>query len=146
MIKTLFRTGMTAALAFHFVPPGLESSFGFAAVELAAQEVQTAMAPVARPRVAVGTVTGRVSNTATGAPLSGAQVVVVGTQLGTLTGPDGRYSISGVPNGAQQIRVSMLGFGADTRPGVQWRPVAGQTSTAGARESACEPVVGESAQ
>src|SRR5690606_30535045 len=37
----------------------------------------------------VGTVAGRVTDAGTGGPLAGAQIQVVGTELGTLTGPDG---------------------------------------------------------
>jgi hypothetical protein len=96
-----------------------------------------AATPVSSPRapgglayvddVRGGVVTGRVSDASTGAPLSGAQVTIVGTQLGSLTAADGRYSITGVPDGAREVRAAMIGYGA----GSQRVTVAnGQTATA----------------
>lgn len=49
---------------------------------------------------ATGTITGRVSEVATSTPLASASIRVVGTQIGGLTGPDGRYTIRGVKSGA----------------------------------------------
>jgi TonB-linked SusC/RagA family outer membrane protein len=57
-----------------------------------------------------GTISGRVTDAATQAPISGAAVNVVGTTLTAMTGQDGRFSIEGVPDGARQIRVSMVGY------------------------------------
>ena len=61
-----------------------------------------------------GTVVGTVTDTA-GQPLSGVQVVAVGTQRGALSGADGRYTISGIPAGERQIRASSLGYRAETQ-------------------------------
>ncbi|HET9986810.1 MAG TPA: SusC/RagA family TonB-linked outer membrane protein [Longimicrobiales bacterium] len=44
-------------------------------------------------------------------PLAGVQVSVQGTQLGTLSAPDGRYTISDVPVGRQVVQAVMLGYG-----------------------------------
>lgn len=63
---------------------------------------------------AQGTVVGTITDTA-GQPLSGVQVVAVGTQRGALTGADGRYTIAGVPAGERQIRATSLGYRAETR-------------------------------
>lgn len=59
----------------------------------------------------VGNVTGQVLDVTTGEPLVGAQVVVVGTNIGGLTNENGRYLITRVPVGERQIRAIMLGFG-----------------------------------
>ncbi len=63
----------------------------------------------------VGTVNGTVTRRSNREPVAGAQVSVVGTNLGALTGNQGRFSISGVPAGSQEIRVDFIGFGQVTR-------------------------------
>lgn len=50
-----------------------------------------------------------------GGPLAGVQVVVCGTEIGTLTGEDGRYRIAGVPAGKQELLVQLIGYGSSTR-------------------------------
>lgn len=59
-----------------------------------------------------GVVTGQVVDDATGSPLAAASVVVAGTTLGTISGPDGRFSISNVPLGGHRVRASRLGYSA----------------------------------
>lgn len=61
-----------------------------------------------------GTVTGQVKEAATDRAISSAQVVVVGTNLGTLTNADGRYSIRGVPARSITLRVLRLGYSEET--------------------------------
>jgi len=83
----------------------------------------------ASPAMAQGTgqVAGQVTNASTGEPLDGAQVVVMGTQIGGLTDADGRFSLRGVPAGEQRVSVRLIGFGRRQRTiTVQ----AGQTTTA----------------
>ena len=58
-----------------------------------------------------GRVTVRVTDAASQQPVSQAQVQVVGTTLGGLTGPEGRFVIRGVPAGTHQIRVLRVGYG-----------------------------------
>ena len=45
-----------------------------------------------------------------GSPISQAQVAIVGTNVGGLTGVDGRVSLRGVPVGTQTVRVLRVGF------------------------------------
>ncbi|WP_156027995.1 M36 family metallopeptidase [Candidatus Solirubrobacter pratensis] len=78
-----------------------------------------------------GTISGRVTSTETGAPLSGVKVGVSGLAsgpdaLGATTGGDGRYTISGVPE-ASYPRLEFVHGGYDTvvRP---VRVLAGQTT------------------
>jgi len=59
-----------------------------------------------------GSVSGRVVDSTTQQPVANAQVQVVGTQIGGLTRLDGRYFLQGVPTGAQKIRITRIGFGA----------------------------------
>jgi iron complex outermembrane receptor protein len=63
-----------------------------------------------------GSVSGRVTDSTSNAPVANAQVQVVGTQIGGLTRVDGRYFLQGVPVGPQQIRITRIGFAAQTKP------------------------------
>ncbi|MBK8059922.1 MAG: TonB-dependent receptor [Gemmatimonadetes bacterium] len=77
----------------------------------AAIALLVAFAPGAlRAQQAQGTIRGKVTNAAAGAPLGNAQVFVAGTQLGALTNADGSYSIAAVPPGTQVVRVRLIGY------------------------------------
>src|SRR5207247_2472161 len=56
-----------------------------------------------------GTVTGRVM-AATGAPIVGAEVSVVGTGLGTRTAQEGRFTLRNVPAGPHDLRILAIGY------------------------------------
>jgi TonB-dependent starch-binding outer membrane protein SusC len=62
-----------------------------------------------------GAITGRVTDAATEQPVAGANVTVVGTELGAMTAADGAYQIVGVPAGTYRVRISVIGYGADER-------------------------------
>ncbi|RMI26225.1 MAG: TonB-dependent receptor [Calditrichaeota bacterium] len=57
-----------------------------------------------------GAITGVVTAKGSGDPLVGANVVIVGTNLGTATGVNGEYEISGVPPGTHTVSVLYLGY------------------------------------
>jgi TonB-dependent SusC/RagA subfamily outer membrane receptor len=61
---------------------------------------------------ATGTVTGTVTNATTGASIAGAQISIVGTQLGTLTNNVGRFIVLNVPAGTHTVRAEFIGYGA----------------------------------
>ena len=61
-----------------------------------------------------GTISGRVVSADDGSPLVGAGVMVKGTQLGTVTDGDGRYSIT-MPQGRRQLTFSYIGCVSQTR-------------------------------
>src|SRR5205823_3425315 len=63
-----------------------------------------------------GTITGTVTATDGGQPIAGAQVRA-GTAIGAVTRADGRYSLRVAP-GAYTVRVTRLGFAADSLPNV----------------------------
>jgi iron complex outermembrane receptor protein len=68
--------------------------------------------------------TGRLAGVVTDAnqqPLSGAQVSLVGTRFGVITGVDGRYRLSGVPAGTYDVRVQRIGQRTQTLPGIAVR-------------------------
>ena len=59
-----------------------------------------------------GTVVGRVVDSTTQQPVADVSVVVEGTRRGAVTGPDGTFTIGGVPAGQQTIRARRIGFAA----------------------------------
>jgi TonB-linked SusC/RagA family outer membrane protein len=74
---------------------------------------------------AQGTVTGII--TAPGAvPLQEARVIVVGTSLFTISGPDGKYTLRLVPVGTAEVRVIRVGYQQLKR---SVRVIDGQTAT-----------------
>src|SRR5690606_24796026 len=76
-----------------------------------------------------GRITGLVTSLS-GEPLAGAAVSVVGTTLGALSGPAGRYTIEEVPGGSHTLRASLLGYAEAT---AEVTLAAGQTATADLR-------------
>lgn len=62
-----------------------------------------------------GTISGRVVEGTAARPVSGAQVRVAGTTLGTQTDEQGRFTINGVSAGARTLQVSRVGYKAVTR-------------------------------
>ncbi|MDB4889619.1 MAG: TonB-dependent outer membrane protein SusC/RagA, partial [Gemmatimonadetes bacterium] len=87
--------------------------------------------------------TGVVSGTVTsdvGAPVPGAQLSIANLRIGTVTGDDGRYTLTRVPAGTYVLRVSRLGF----RAGQQTISVtAGQTTTANVTLTAAPTTLSE---
>jgi TonB-linked SusC/RagA family outer membrane protein len=74
-----------------------------------------ALLPAALRAQATGAVGGQVAS-AEGQPIAGAQVSVVGTMRGAVTDQQGRYTINGVPVGAQRVRARMLGYAPSDQP------------------------------
>jgi iron complex outermembrane receptor protein len=65
-----------------------------------------------RQQATTGTITGRVVDSTSQQPLANVTVAVPGTQRGALSGPDGRFTISGVPAGPQRVRAQRIGYGS----------------------------------
>ncbi|HLB00959.1 MAG TPA: TonB-dependent receptor, partial [Bacteroidota bacterium] len=59
---------------------------------------------------AAGTLRGRVSDRNSDDPLPQVNIRLDGTTLGTSSGPDGGYSIDGIPGGVYDVRASLIGF------------------------------------
>ncbi len=57
-----------------------------------------------------GKIAGRVYDKDTGEPLPGANVVIVGTKIGTATDLDGYYVLINIPPGVYTLRASMIGY------------------------------------
>jgi TonB-dependent SusC/RagA subfamily outer membrane receptor len=69
-----------------------------------------ALLPATLIAQATSTITGRVSDAASGQPIPAAQVNVVGTNLGAVTNEQGRYSIRGAPARQVSVRVLRVGY------------------------------------
>lgn len=82
---------------------------GFVAVLLVATAAMLAVPGQARAQQ--GSVTGTVSGP-DAAPIANAEVRVVGTRIGTFTGQDGTFRLSGVPAGTHRLRVRQVGYSA----------------------------------
>jgi TonB-linked SusC/RagA family outer membrane protein len=78
-------------------------------------------------RAQSGTVTGTITDAATSQPLVAAQVFITGTTLGSTTGSDGKYSISGVQAGTVEVNVRRIGYASVAR---RVQVAEGQTATA----------------
>lgn len=66
--------------------------------------------PRAAARDRVGEISGRVTDAVTGAALSAVSIVIEGTDRGALTDAAGRYRITGVPAGRQQVSAVSIGY------------------------------------
>jgi len=65
-----------------------------------------------------GSLEGQVVDQATRQPLPGANIVLLDTERGTITGEDGRFTIPGLPVGSYRLQVSMIGYETSIRPDV----------------------------
>src|SRR6266511_1822487 len=78
---------------------------------LAAVAILLGLSLGVRPLAAqTGTVEGTVKGAVTGQPIAGAEVTIGGTNIGTRTGTDGRFSLLNVPAGPREIRVLAIGY------------------------------------
>ena len=66
----------------------------------------------------VGTIRGTIRNADDNKPIVGAQILIQGTRIGTLSNEDGRYSIPGLAPGTHTVVVQIIGYATETRAGV----------------------------
>ena len=57
-----------------------------------------------------GSLTGVITRQSDGSALSGVQVSIVGTGYVTVSGPDGRYTLSRLPTGQHTLQARLLGY------------------------------------
>ena len=88
---------------------------GLARLSSAALSAVVPAVALAQP-AARGTITGRVVEQGTTRPIAEAQVVVVGSRVGTQTATDGSFRLLGVPAGPVILRVLRIGFRGVTQP------------------------------
>ena len=89
-----------------------------------------AVATVAVASTAVaqsGSITGKVTDDATGAGLAGARVQIIGSQQFAISNPQGIYQVRSVSAGSYPVRIVMLGYGAQQK---SLTVAAGQATTA----------------
>jgi len=70
----------------------------------------------------VGRITGTVVSATDGKPLAYANVLILGTGMGTFVKENGRFAIEGVPPGTYTVKVMMMGYAAQTKENVVVRP------------------------
>jgi TonB-linked SusC/RagA family outer membrane protein len=63
-----------------------------------------------RAVIATGVITGRVTDSATHEVVEGALVQVTGSSIRQMTNAEGRYKLTGVPEGPAKLRVTRLGY------------------------------------
>ena len=95
--------------------------------------VITLILPVSLLGGTTGKVRGRITDRTSGEGLAGANVTVLGTQVGAASGTDGEYIIINVPPGILELKVTMVGYGPVTVR--QVRVVVDQTTTINAQLS-----------
>jgi TonB-linked SusC/RagA family outer membrane protein len=71
-------------------------------------------APVALHGQATGTVEGTVLDSTTASPLAGVTVSIPELEIASLTGPEGRYTLTGVPAGEHAVLAQLIGYGVRT--------------------------------
>ncbi len=72
----------------------------------------------AAPTNTTGRITGRIVDATTGAGIAEVGVQVVGTNIGGMSGVDGRYSLGAVPAGTVTLQARRLGFAAKSVTGI----------------------------
>ena len=75
--------------------------------------------PLGGQEAARGRIVGMVVDGGSGQPLSGVLVRAAGTGRETLTGVDGRYMLTGIPPGEEDLTVTNLGYAEKTVTGVR---------------------------
>jgi iron complex outermembrane receptor protein len=96
-------------MSAHVVSP----KHTFSTVRRRALTALASLVALAAPAAAqiVGTVTGRVTDASSGAPVADAQVRVIGSTTGVMTRTDGSYRLVLAP-GSYELRVSRIGYAA----------------------------------
>ena len=94
------------------------------AIQLSKVDVPARLQPAGR---LTGTISGTVTDSASGEPLPGVNVVIAGTQQGAATVADGTYQIPGVEAGTYTVRASFVGYGEEAEEGVE--VTDGETTT-----------------
>src|SRR5690242_11617433 len=82
------------------------------AIVFAAALFASRLAAQATPAASIA---GRVTDAQSGQPIPGVQVRIASTNLGAITGDDGRYVVRAAPTGNVEVRVSRIGFAEQKR-------------------------------
>ncbi len=102
------------SLAPSFPPNSLREACTMTSMRLRRLAISAASAALLTTAAAVasaqGTLTGTVTTQPGGTPLQEARILILGTSRVGSSGPDGKYSIPGVPAGTAEIRVIRVGY------------------------------------
>ena len=71
-----------------------------------------------------GSITGEVIDGDTHQPLIGANVILIGTELGCASNTDGKCSVANIPVGSYTISISMIGYESVSRS-ITLAPISG---------------------
>lgn len=85
----------------------------------AQDSVRKTVAPESLP---TGRIVGRIVDGVSGTGISDAYIQIVGTDRGTKSGVDGRFTISSAPAGSVTLHVRRIGYAAKTVTGIDLRP------------------------
>jgi outer membrane receptor protein involved in Fe transport len=85
-------------------------SLGLATLPAAAQDPA--------PTAPTGRIVGRVIDAQSGQGIAHVAVQVVGTRLGTMSGVDGRYTLTGIPAGTLTVQARLIGYTPKTVTGI----------------------------
>lgn len=105
----------------------LRESFGRSLRRLAVIAAAGLVPGALQAQQSTGKIQGRVTDSATGAPIANAQLSVQGTTLGNITNQDGFYFINEVPAGLQSVKAQLIGYRSVVIS--DQRILAGQTTT-----------------
>src|SRR5687768_1836469 len=78
----------------------------------------TATAQDATPTGPTGRIVGRIVDAQSGQGVAHVAIQVVGTRIGTISGVDGRYTITRVPAGTVTLQARLIGYQPKTVTGV----------------------------
>ena len=73
-------------------------------------------------QVATGSVYGKVIDKFSKEPLIGANVIIIGTDLGAATNALGEFSINNIPPNVYQVRASVIGYNSITKTDISVMP------------------------
>jgi len=73
-------------------------------------------------QAATGTVSGRITDASIGRGLPDVQVLITGTRIGAVTGPNGEYTLVGVPTGSRSITTSVPSAPSRSATSRAWPP------------------------
>src|SRR6267378_2654471 len=83
---------------------------------------QDSLRAVARDSLPAGRIVGRIIDASSGAGISDAYIQVVGAELGTQSGVDGRFTIGAAPAGTITLHIRRIGYAAKTVTGILLNP------------------------
>ncbi|HUB61578.1 MAG TPA: TonB-dependent receptor [Puia sp.] len=70
---------------------------------------------MANARIGGGTITGIITNQATGKPIAGASISIADLKINVMAGADGRYTVKKLPRGSYLIQITAVGFAGLTK-------------------------------